>query len=184
MEPLYDCPQDPEWHPEGNVWIHTLMVIDEARERNGDLDRAAPGHRDARRGLPRPRQAGDHRDDRRPRAIAEPRGRGRRAGDAMLDRLNVSTLDDFDVRAQVLGLVAEHLRPSAFYKARDTVTDGAFRRLAQKVDLELLVRFARADCHGRTGHVRLLGAWIGSSSGRGRWGWSTSRPRRSCWAGT
>ena len=29
--------------------------------------------------------------------------------------------------------------------------DGAFRRLAQKVDLELLVRFARADCHGRAG---------------------------------
>ena len=55
------------------------------------------------------------------------------------------------MRAQVLGLVAEHLRPSAFYKAKDTVTDGAFRRLAQKVDLELLVRFARSDCHGRTG---------------------------------
>ena len=69
----------------------------------------------------------------------------------ILDRLNVHTLDGFDVRAQVLGLVAEHLRPSAFYKARDTVTDGAFRRLAQKVDLELLARFARADCHGRTG---------------------------------
>ena len=69
----------------------------------------------------------------------------------ILDRLNVHTLDNFDVRAQVLGLVTEHLRPSAFYKAKDTVTDGAFRRLAQKVDLELLVRFARADCHGRTG---------------------------------
>jgi tRNA nucleotidyltransferase (CCA-adding enzyme) len=63
----------------------------------------------------------------------------------------VHTLDGFDVRAQVLGLVTEHLRPSAFYKAKDTVRDGAFRRLAQKVDLELLVRFARADCHGRAG---------------------------------
>ena len=31
------------------------------------------------------------------------------------------------------------------------MTDGAFRRLAQKVDLELLARFARADCHGRAG---------------------------------
>ena len=38
MVPLYDCPQDPEWHPEGNVWTHTLMVLDEARRRNGDLD--------------------------------------------------------------------------------------------------------------------------------------------------
>ena len=69
----------------------------------------------------------------------------------ILDRLNINTLDGFDVRAQVLGLVTEHLRPMAFFKARDTVTDGAFRRLAQKVDLELLARFARADCHGRTG---------------------------------
>ena len=69
----------------------------------------------------------------------------------ILDRLNINTLDGFDVRAQVLGLVTEHLRPMAFFKARDTVTDGAFRRLAQKVDLELLARFARSDCHGRTG---------------------------------
>jgi tRNA nucleotidyltransferase (CCA-adding enzyme) len=69
----------------------------------------------------------------------------------ILDRLNINTLDNFDVRAQVLGLVTEHLRPMAFFKARDTVTDGAFRRLAQKVDLELLARFARSDCHGRTG---------------------------------
>jgi tRNA nucleotidyltransferase (CCA-adding enzyme) len=69
----------------------------------------------------------------------------------ILDRLNINTLDGFDVRAQLLGLVTEHLRPMAFSKARDTVTDGAFRRLAQKVDLEVLARFARSDCHGRTG---------------------------------
>jgi hypothetical protein len=31
------------------------------------------------------------------------------------------------------------------------VSDGAFRRLAQKIDLELLARFAMADCTGRTG---------------------------------
>ncbi len=34
-----DCPQEPEWHPEGDVWIHTLMVTDAAakiikREKN------------------------------------------------------------------------------------------------------------------------------------------------------
>ena len=37
-----------------------------------------------------------------------------------------------------------------FHKAPN-VGDGAFRRLAQKVDLELLARLARADCLGRTG---------------------------------
>ena len=55
MVPLYDCPQDPEWHPEGDVWTHTLMVIDEARQRNADLDRAPADRGDARRGVPRPR---------------------------------------------------------------------------------------------------------------------------------
>ncbi len=27
---LKDTPQEPAWHPEGNVWIHTLMVMDQA----------------------------------------------------------------------------------------------------------------------------------------------------------
>ncbi|MGE0863752.1 MAG: CCA tRNA nucleotidyltransferase, partial [Vicinamibacterales bacterium] len=151
MVPLYECPQDPEWHPEGNVWIHTLMVIDEARKRNGDLDRAR---------LATVMLAAVCHDLGKPATTALIDGRVRSPGHeaagvplatAILDRLNVRTLDNFDVRAQVLGITAEHLRPSAFFKQKDTVTDGAFRRLAQKVDMELLVRFARADCHGRTG---------------------------------
>ncbi len=27
---LQDCPQDAYWHPEGDVWIHTRLVVDEA----------------------------------------------------------------------------------------------------------------------------------------------------------
>ena len=151
MEPLYETPQDAEWHPEGDVWIHTLMVIDKARELNGDLDR--------------PRLAAIMlgaicHDLGKATTTAVIDGRikspnheamGVEPATNILDRLNVNTLDGFDVRAQVIGLVTEHLRPMAFFKAKETVTDGAFRRLAQKVDLELLVRFARADCHGRKG---------------------------------
>jgi tRNA nucleotidyltransferase (CCA-adding enzyme) len=70
---------------------------------------------------------------------------------SLLDRLNLHTIDGFDVRTQVVGLVAHHLKPGMFRKA-EQVGDGAFRRLAQKVDLELLARLARADCLGRTGH--------------------------------
>lgn len=151
MEPLYDCPQDPEWHPEGNVWIHTLMVIDKARELNGDLDRAR---------LATIMLGAVCHDLGKPVTTAVIDGRvkspnheamGVEPATRILDRLNINTLDGFDVRTQVLGIVVEHLRPIAFSKARETVTDGAFRRLAQKVDLELLTRFARADCHGRTG---------------------------------
>jgi tRNA nucleotidyltransferase (CCA-adding enzyme) len=70
---------------------------------------------------------------------------------AFLDRLGVNTLDGFDVRRQVLGLVQYHLSPGMWHKASSPVSDGAFRRLAAKVDLELLARFARADCVGRAG---------------------------------
>ncbi len=37
LHALIECPQDPEWHPEGDVWIHTLMVVDGARQRIDDL---------------------------------------------------------------------------------------------------------------------------------------------------
>jgi tRNA nucleotidyltransferase (CCA-adding enzyme) len=71
---------------------------------------------------------------------------------SLLDRLNVHSLDGFDVREAVLGMVAHHLKPTAFVKAPKPVSDGAYRRLAGKVDLELLVRLARADCRGRGGN--------------------------------
>ncbi len=151
MVPLYDCPQDAEWHPEGDVWTHTLMVIDEARRRNADLDRAR---------LATVMLGAVCHDLGKPATTAMIDGRWRSPGHEaagvapatrVLDRLNINTLDGYDVRAQVLAITAEHLRPSAFYKAKDAVRNGAFRRLALRVDLELLVRFGRADCHGRTG---------------------------------
>jgi tRNA nucleotidyltransferase (CCA-adding enzyme) len=58
-------------------------------------------------------------------------------------------MDGYDVRQQVVGLVAQHLKPGAWFKVRTEVGDGAFRRLAHKVDLELLARVAKADCLGR-----------------------------------
>ncbi|MEP6742350.1 MAG: hypothetical protein ABJB61_07610, partial [bacterium] len=37
IKALFDVPQDPEWHPEGDVFIHTGLVIDGARELINDL---------------------------------------------------------------------------------------------------------------------------------------------------
>ncbi|MCY4601759.1 MAG: HD domain-containing protein [Acidobacteria bacterium] len=148
---LVGCPQEPEWHPEGDVWIHTLMVVDQARGRIDDL--------------PRPQQvavmlgAVCH-DFGKPATTAHIDGRirslnheeaGVAPATAFLDRLNIHSLDGYDVRRQVLGLVAHHLKPGMWRTARDGVGDGAFRRLARKVDLELLARLAKSDCLGRTG---------------------------------
>ena len=150
LRPLVGCEQEPEWHPEGDVWVHTLMVIDKARELNGDLDRPR---------LTTVMLGAVCHDLGKPPTTAVVEGRIRsidheQAGVeptlSLLDRLNVHSLDGFDVRTQVTGLVANHLKPGMFHKAAN-VGDGAFRRLSQKVDLELLARLARADCLGRTG---------------------------------
>ena len=69
--------------------------------------------------------------------------------ESFLDRLNIHTLDGYDVRAQVIALVRDHLKPGEFYKKRDQVGDGAFRRLARKCELDLLYRVAKADSLGR-----------------------------------
>jgi tRNA nucleotidyltransferase (CCA-adding enzyme) len=151
LRALVGCPQEPDWHPEGDVWVHSLMVIDQARRRLDGLDRP-------------PRVAvmlgAVCHDFGKPATTAVVDGRIRsleheEAGvgpaTAFLDRLNIHTLEGFDVRAQVLGMVAHHLKPGMFHKSRTPVGDGAFRRLAQKVDLELLARLAKADCLGRTG---------------------------------
>jgi hypothetical protein len=74
-----------------------------------------------------------------------------------LDRLNIHSIDGYDVRRQVEGLVAQHLKPGAWFKVRDEVGDGAFRRLAQKVDLELLARIAGRLPRPRARPLRLLG---------------------------
>jgi len=63
----------------------------------------------------------------------------------VLDRFGVFTLDNYDVRSQVLALVREHLRPRQFYRHRYTTTNGDFRRLSRRVDLSLLYLVAKAD---------------------------------------
>jgi tRNA nucleotidyltransferase (CCA-adding enzyme) len=149
IKALIDVPQDPEWHPEGDVFVHTRLVVDRARELIDDL--------------PYPKQvtvmlAALCHDFGKPTTTAFVDGRTRsreheEAGvaptECFLDRLNLHTLDGYDVRAQVVALVRDHLKPGEFYKKRQEVGDGAFRRLARKCELDLLYRVAKADSLGR-----------------------------------
>ena len=95
------------------------------------------------------------------------RGAHTRVGPAALDQtvgvVIVGLVEGLAVRGTVVEAeTAVHLnnccrpgQPLVLTKYSDlkapNVGDGAFRRLAQKVDLELLARLARADCRGRTG---------------------------------
>jgi len=148
---LQGCPQDPEWHPEGDVWVHTLLCMDRAAEELEGLDeerRIAVMLAELCHDLGKPATT----------AVVDGRIRSHdheSAGIAptlsVLDRLNIHTLNGYDLRAQVVQLVSHHLTPSHFHKNRERVGDGAFRRLARKLEPELLYRVSRADCRGRTG---------------------------------
>lgn len=149
--PLKDTPQDPEWHPEGDVWTHTLLCLDQAAPLISDLDRP--------RALTVMLATLCH-DLGKPEATKLEDGRIRSRGHeeagipptlALLERWNVHSLLGYDVRGQVVGLVANHLKPGQLYDERDKVSDGAIRRLARKCEPQLLYRVARADCLGRSG---------------------------------
>jgi len=149
IERLISVPQDPVWHPEGDVFIHTQLVIDRAHELIDDLSYskqvtvmlAALAH-----------------DFGKPATTEFLEGHWRSRGHEeagvgpttkFLDRLNVHTIAGYDVRAQVIALVREHLKPGEFYKKRDEIGEGAFRRLARRCEPDLLYRVAKADSLGR-----------------------------------
>ena len=151
LAPLKATPQEPEWHPEGDVWTHTLLALDQATPLLEGLDRP--------RALAVMLGVLCH-DLGKPETTRVIDGRIRSLGHEeagvpptkdLLDRWNVHTLGGYDVREQVLGLVANHLKPGQLYDDRERVGDGAIRRLARKCEPDLLYRVARADCLGRTG---------------------------------
>jgi tRNA nucleotidyltransferase (CCA-adding enzyme) len=164
IKALIDVPQDPEWHPEGDVFIHTQLVIDGACKLISDLPYAkrvtvmlaALAH-----------------DFGKPATTEFVDGRLRSRGheeagvaptEAFLKRMNIQTLDGYDVRAQVIALVREHLKPGEFFKKREEVGDGAFRRLARKCELDLLYRVAKADSLGRNAAWVPREKWYGSEA--------------------
>ncbi len=160
--PLAATPQDAEWHPEGDVWTHTLMVLDEAAKLIADLDLA--------RALTVMLASVCH-DLGKPGTTTFEDGRIRSRGHeeagvaptlALLERWNVHSLLGYDVRAQVAALVADHLKPGQLYHDRDRVSDGAIRRLARRCEAGLLERVARADCLGRGGNFAPIAMdWFG-----------------------
>lgn len=151
MKSLVGVPQEPEWHPEGDVDVHTLMVADEARKLIDDLPyekqvAVMVGALAHDFGKPPTTQYfdGRWRSHSHDEAGIEPTL-------SFLDTLGIYTLNGYDVRNQIVQLVKYHLKPGEFYKieSKHPVGDGAFRRLARKVEPDLLYRVAKADSLGR-----------------------------------
>jgi tRNA nucleotidyltransferase (CCA-adding enzyme) len=164
IQSLIGVPQDPEWHPEGDVFVHTQLVLDRARELIDGLSYArqvtvmlsALAHDF---GKPATTQFIDGRLRSRGHEEA-----GVAPAESFLDRINVHTIDGYNVRGQVIALVREHLKPGEFYKKREEVGDGAFRRLARRCEPDLLYRVAKADSLGRNADWVPRDKWYGSEA--------------------
>jgi tRNA nucleotidyltransferase (CCA-adding enzyme) len=155
--PIFDelekTPQDAVFHPETNCWIHTMMVVDEAAKLVKDLPKAealtvllaALAHDFGKAST-------TTFEDGRVRAHGHAEA-GLAPATEFLDALNVYTVDNFDVRSNVLALVEHHLVPPQLFaaKAKDSSTNvpRALRRLSLKVRLDLLALVSLADMLGR-----------------------------------
>nr|VFK24723.1 MAG: tRNA nucleotidyltransferase (CCA-adding enzyme) [Candidatus Kentron sp. MB]VFK27019.1 MAG: tRNA nucleotidyltransferase (CCA-adding enzyme) [Candidatus Kentron sp. MB]VFK74941.1 MAG: tRNA nucleotidyltransferase (CCA-adding enzyme) [Candidatus Kentron sp. MB] len=144
---LIGAPQDKEWHPEGDVWDHTMLVVDEAaRLRDGGEDDQALMF------------AALCHDFGKPETTIEENGRikshshnvaGLKHVDGFLGRLRAP----HRLIVRVKALVEYHLAPALLVKQGATAK--AYRRLARRLDearvsMTLLYRLACADHFGRT----------------------------------
>jgi len=148
LEAMVGVPQDPEWHPEGDVWVHTLMAVD-----------AAAGLR-----------TGDRDDDLALMFGTLCHDLGKPATTAFVDERWRSHLHDVKgegptrellgalgapprLVTAVVALVRRHLHPTFF--VNQNAGPRAYRRLARELDaagtsMATLERVARADSLGRT----------------------------------
>jgi tRNA nucleotidyltransferase (CCA-adding enzyme) len=140
---LEGCPQDPLWHPEGDVWVHTLHCLDWfAEERTGhEADDLAVGLSVLCHDFGKPATTREEYGHVTSRGH-ETEGTGPTR--SFLERLT----NQNDLIDEVVLLVGCHLRPRALYDAK--ASDSAVRRLAKHVHrIDRLVRVARADHAGR-----------------------------------
>jgi len=151
LHALIGCQQEYEWHPEGDVWIHTLMAVDVAAElfRNGDLNHdltvmfGALCH-----------------DLGKPATTQFETGRWRAKGHeeagiapttSFMDRMRAP----LELTKAVCGLVAVHLAPAHFANPKFNATPKAYRNLARKLDaagttIDMLFKVSSSDHFGRT----------------------------------
>lgn len=148
LDILSTCDQSPKWHAEGDVWIHTLLVLDESAKIRDTVDDplvfmlscllhdvgktettkvingkiTSRGHEEA--GVP----------------IAERFLRGLTTSQTLIDK--------------VLPMVEHHLKPVLFHK--DGASNKAIRKLALKCDIPFLCKVSIVDKLGRVSKEQSL----------------------------
>lgn len=143
LEALMGCEQDKEYHPEGDVWVHTLMCVDEIvklydedSKNNLILILATLCH-DLGKPLTTKLIDGRITSHKHEAMGVEPTR-------SFLEKLT----NDKKLIDSVTPLVKYHLAPFQFYDQESSLK--AVKRLSTKANIENLCKVALADCLGRT----------------------------------
>lgn len=140
LQALVNCPQDPDWHPEGDAWTHTLYALDAFAAKRidhpeedliiglavlcHDLGKPLTTHKDAQGRIRSPGHD-----------IA-----GEAPTRSFLSQLTRNKL----LIERVVNLVVLHMRPGELYRGK--ASDSAIRRLANAAGrVDRLLRVVEAD---------------------------------------
>lgn len=143
LHALIGTPQEPEWHPEGDVWTHTLMVVDQAARLSSKL---------------LVREAALCHDFGKPVVTQQREGRWRafgheEAGMPLAGRFLQSLNRSRGYIRQVQAMVGDHLKPSR-YKPEDDQYENLVRQVMRRlveagVHLDDYLALTEADIRGR-----------------------------------
>ncbi|MBU1666819.1 HD domain-containing protein [bacterium] len=152
LEALIGVPQPKKWHPEGDVWTHTLMCVDKmvllkTGEEKHDLkmmfailchDLGKATHTQI--------------------TVEKISAIGHEiAGVEPTEHFLYRLMDEHDFIKSIFPLVEHHLAPSIYF--RNGAKNSTIRKLSTKVNIEELVTVARADFLGRTTEESLKGIY-------------------------
>lgn len=153
LQALINLPQSPKWHPEGDVWTHTLMALDAMATLLSDDEKqnikymwAILCHDLGKATTTTIDESGNI------RSIGH-----EQAGIVLAQSFMRRLTNEESLIESLIPLIEHHLKPSQFYRAHSK--DKAIRRLATKVNLEELVVVAKADFLGRTTPESLAGIY-------------------------
>ena len=180
LHAIIGVPQSPKWHPEGDVWVHTMMALDKMAEelkmKNEklkmkeklrflfailchDLGKATTTTLEFEDGTIKNWQ---EIQPATPTSYLLPPTsiksiNHEKAGVEPTRKLLYRLSDEHEFIESILPLVEHHLKPSQFYK--NGAKAAAIRRLATKVNIEELVIVAKADFLGRTSPEAVAGVY-------------------------
>ena len=165
LDGLSEVLQDKEWHPEGDVWTHTLMAVDKAAQITKHMQKdeklavmlGALCHDLGKI------TATSHDSDGRIRS----HGHDTAGAELTKQLLKEMGFEDKDLSKKVVNLVTNHMAPTTLYEERDKIKDGAIRRLATRIypaSIPELVAVTQADYQGRgrleSERASLASSWL------------------------